>query len=186
MKTLKCDIQYVCKQRNGKPKYWCLTHKAKVSINGEKLKELEKAIQNHKHIRIWYSSLDNEDVSTLYFLIYYFYRWKNIEINLCDITDDEHFFLGSYKEEEIDKLQQRTRKITQEEQKSYYESWKRIENENEDLRIINNQNLTSSSFEYLDRKILSILKEYDKIRYWRLIGECMSKRLCGFYADIFF
>ena len=44
----------------------------------------------------------------------------------------------------------------------------------------------SYSFNYLDSKILDLLKEYKEIKYWKLIAECMSKSLGNFCSDVIF
>ena len=45
----------------------------------------------------------------------------------------------------------------------------------------------SFSFDYLDSKILDIIKNNKDIEYFELIGKCISEKLCGFYIDqIFF
>ena len=65
------------------------------------LTQLEQ--KKEKQIRIWYSLVDNEDVCTLYFLISYVHG-KDIEIFTCDVADKNHFSLGSYSENEIEKF----------------------------------------------------------------------------------
>jgi len=149
-------------------------------------KQLQKLEQcNPKQIRIWYSSLDNEDVCTLYFLNSYFYQ-KNVQILACDVTDKNHFSVGSYTAKEIRPLEKKTIVIKEPEQKQYNDEWIALVEENSDLRVIHNNSLKSVSFDYLDKRILDILKQYESVRYWKLVGKCMEERLCGFYGDIFF
>lgn len=148
----------------------------------EQLKKIEK---DCKTVRIWYSALDNEDVCTLYFLIFYFFS-KDIKIQVCEVSKKDHFSLGSYDTSEISSLLKKTRTLSREEMHTYMKCWQQLECENSDLRILQNGILTSVSFDYLDIQMLNMLKQYDSIRYWAFIGECMSKRLCGFYGDIFF
>lgn len=148
----------------------------------EQLKQLNA---NYDKVRIWYAASDNEDVCTLYFLVSYFYS-KNVEVQVCEVSDKNHFSLGSYSANEVKKIVEKTRVLPKEEQKKYHEIWQKLINENGDLRVLQNGLLTSVAFDYLDSKILSILKQHKSVRYWAFIGECMSKRLCNFYADIFF
>lgn len=147
------------------------------------LEKLEKNLDNK--IRIWYNSCDNEDLCTLYFLIYIL-NSKDIEISTCDVADEIHFGLGTYAKEEVSSLPKNTKVLTKDEQKKYINSWEKLVQENGDLRIVKNNELKSVSFEYLDSKILDILSNYKSIRYWTLVGECMKEKLCGFYIDIFF
>lgn len=153
-----------------------------ISVNSQ-IEELNK-IKN-KNVRIWYSSTDNEDVSTLYFLISHFYK-KDIEVYVCDVADENHFSLGSYSVDEIDSLLFKTRNISVAEKQKYYDRWLKLTEENADIRILQNNTIVSTTFDYLDNKIISILEKYKKMKYWSLVGECMSERLCGFYGDIFF
>lgn len=148
----------------------------------EQLKKLDK---QYEKVRIWYSASDNEDVCTLYFLVSYFYL-RNVEISLCEVSDKEHFSLGSYSVCEVNSLVERTSTLSIEEQKTYHENWQKLIIENSELRVLQDSFLISVSFNYLDLEMLNILKQYQGIRFWTFIGECMSKRLCGFYGDIFF
>lgn len=148
----------------------------------EQLKKLNK---QYEKVRIWYSILDNEDVCTLYFLVSYFYK-QNVEISVCEVSDKDYFSLGSYSTHEVNRLVERTSTLSIEEQKTYHETWQKLVNENNDLRVLQNGVLKSVSFDYLDIERLNIIKQYKNIRYWSFIGECMSKRLCGFYGDVFF
>lgn len=153
-----------------------------ISIKCE-LEKLEKSLDNK--IRIWYNSCDNEDLCTLYFLIYLLSS-KDIEISTCDVADKIHFGLGTYAKDEIPNLAKRTKVLTKNDQKKYIDAWEKLVEENGDLRIVENETLKSLSFEYLDSKILEKLNKYEKIKYWDLIAEFMNERLCGFYADIIF
>lgn len=146
--------------------------------------ELQKLKGNQK-IRIWYSSLDNEDICTLYFLSAYFYD-QNIEILTCDVNSDNHPSLGSYLENEIVVLSKNTTKLTREKQKKYKEIWEVLEEQNGGLRVLENGSLKSVTFHYLDQMILNALKKYKCIRYWTFIGECMKERFANFYGDIYF
>ncbi len=76
---MKCNIQYVGKQRNGVKKYWCTTHKSIASNNkGEELKEClctykelyENEIcidkENIKSIKLVYSNILNQTEGKIY------------------------------------------------------------------------------------------------------------------------
>lgn len=140
--------------------------------------------QNSK-VRIWYSSLDNEDMCTLYFLSDYFYNY-NVEIFICDVANDNHPSLGSYCENEMEELAKKTIKLSKEAQKKYKKIWELLQRQNGELRVLENGELKSKPFRYLDEIILNTLKTYQSIRYWTFIGECMKERLGNFYGDIYF
>ena len=150
------------------------------------LKELEEKVANYQNIRIWYSSLDNEDVCTLYFIINYFSKRRDLNFYICDAYDNEHYSLGSYFAEEVSRLINKTKKLTIKEITNYKDLWDKLECENGDLRIVSNDTLVSYNYDYLDTRIIELLNKYDSIYYWEFIGECLSLRLCNFYGDIFF
>lgn len=153
-----------------------------INVNSQ-IEEIDNI--NDKEVRIWYASSDNEDMCTLYFLVSRLHK-KNIKIYICDVADGNHFSLGSYSADEIHSLLPKTKIILEKEITEYSNTWENLIRENADLRIIKNNSLISVSFEYFDDKILKTLKKLGKTKYWTLVGECMSKRLCGFYGDTFF
>lgn len=146
----------------------------------EKLKSIKE-----KQIRIWYSSLDNEDMCSLYFLISYFYN-KNIDIFICDIANKEHFSFSSYISSEIKELSKNTILLNNKEKRNFKKNWDKLVKENNDLRVLNNGKLMSSSFDYLDSKIINLIKTNKNIEYLELVGKCVSEKLCGFYIDLIF
>lgn len=147
---------------------------------------LRNKVSSYEYIRIWYSSFDNEDVSTLYFLVNFLNQISEFNIYVCDVYDENHFSLGSYDKTEVNMLLDKTCLLTKDIKKKYGDEWTRLEEENGDLRIISDGSLVSYDYEYLDSKIIDLLKKYDSVYYWSFIGECVSLRLCNFYGDIFF
>jgi len=147
---------------------------------------LRNKVSSYKDIRIWYSSFDNEDVSTLYFLINYLNQISEFNIYVCDVYDEKHYSLSSYTDSQINILLDKTCLLTNDIKKKYNDEWIRLEEENGDLRIISDGSLVSYDYEYLDLKIINLLKKYDSVYYWTFIGECVKLRLCNFYGDIFF
>ena len=136
--------------------------------SSQELKSLKEKSKNYKSIRIWYSSIDSEDVSTLYFVINYLSDIENIYI--CDTKPS----LFAYSTQEINALKDKTKKLTKEEIENYKKLWDKLEEENGDLRLLNNSHLESKSYEYLDNKIIENLKQYESVRYGSFIFECMK------------
>lgn len=150
------------------------------------LKKLREKAVNKKSIRIWYSSLDNEDFCTLCFIVNYLSDIENLDIYVCDVSDNEHFSLGGYSVLEVSALVNNTKKLSQIECKYYNDLWDKLEEENGDLRIVFNRSLISCDYNYLDSKIIELLDKNDSVYYWSFVGECLRLRLCNFYGDIFF
>ena len=143
-------------------------------------------IANYNEIRIWYSSCDCEDLNTYYYLVNYLSD-KNKIIYSCDVCNGCNYSLGCYPSYEIDNLLSNTKKLTKEEIANISLSWKQLEKENADLRLIEDNKLVSHDFNFLDNKILKNLNTYkEPVRYYYFVGELMSNKIYGLYADIFF
>lgn len=156
--------------------YW------KINIK-EKIKELEEKIKNNKDVRIWYSKLDNEDICNTYFLIYYLSKYNDINIYLSEIGR-EWGGLGTYSSDEIINLLDRKELLKEKEE--YRNLWIKLEQENSDIRVYENDTIVSHGFNYLDKKILEQLKQYEEISYYTFIGRCMANSICNFCSDVFF
>lgn len=154
----------------------------KVNIN-DKLNELEEKIKINKEIRIWYSNHDNEDVCNMCFLIYYLSEYKDLKIYLSEIGNGWGG-LGAYHPDEIINLVDK--KILLNDINKYKKLWIKLENENSDIRIYENNIINSCNFDYLDNKILKLLEKHDEIKERKLIAECMIERICNNCKDIIF
>lgn len=151
----------------------------------EKIEELNSKLKGVNQVRIWYCSNNGEQLCTLYFLIDYISNYSNIDIYTCDVSDEYCNSLACYSENEIKGLLDLTKKITNIDE--YKKIWKKLEQENNELRVIENNMLVSKPFSYLDNKMINILEKYDKVEYNHFIGgECMKNMLCGIHMDIFF
>lgn len=150
-----------------------------------KLKLLEKVIKKYKEIRIWYSSNDNENMCNVCYLTNYLSTY-NIKIYLCDVIDEGRFALGCYSEKEIEGLLLRTKLLTKDEIEKYIELWDKLEEQNSDIRIIEDNTINSYDFVYLDEKILDLLSDSGSIRYWGLIAKCTMDRIYNFSSDSIF
>lgn len=150
----------------------------------DKLTELKEMITKYSSVRIWYSSKDNEDVCNVLYLINYLSSY-NISIYLCDIYRSDKYYLSSYNKEEIEELTKKSIRLNDKDINCCKEIWSTLVKENKDIRVVES-NIKSYSYNYLDKKIIDILKQNKEIRYWSLVGECLSKRLAGFAMDACF
>jgi len=154
----------------------------KVNVK-EKLKELEEKIKINKDVRIWYSKLDNEDVCTMCFLIYYLSKYDDINIYISEVGRTWGG-LGGYSADEIIHLVDKKELL--ENKNKYKELWKKIEKENSDIRIYENNEIVSHDYKYLDERILELLKQCGEINYYTFVGRCMGNSICNFCGDIYF
>ena len=129
---------------------------------------LVEKIADYDEIRIWYSSCDSEDLNTYYYLVNYLSD-KNKIIYSCDVCNECNFSLGCYSSDEIHKLLLNTKKLMKEEIVNISLSWKQLEKENADLRLVEDNKLVSHNFSFLDNKILKKLKDYkEPVKYFFL------------------
>ena len=80
----------------------------------------------------------------------------------------------------------RIKLLTEVEKNRYINLWHKLETQNSDLRIIENNTIKSYDFDYLDKKILELLSKEETINYWRLIVKCMMEMICNFFFDFYF
>ena len=151
----------------------------------EKIDKLKEILNNYRNVRIWYSSLDSEDYNFFIFIVYLINKInKNITISQLDVgkvkkTDKIKFgaywSLGCYDKLEIEGLLEFEKNLTPEEIKSITKAWKKLEQENSDLRIIENGKIKSVNYEYLDKKILEELSKHNEIDETRLVVDLMLR-----------
>ena len=121
----------------------------------------------------------------MYFLVNYLQQ-KEKKIYICDTFKTDYQHLSSYKETKIKKLLNNTHELTRNEIEEISNKWGKLYNENKDIRVIENKNIKSHTFKYLDDKILQLLFKLGSISYFELIGLCIKNKICGFCGDCIF
>ena len=95
--------------------------------------------------------------------------------------------MGSYDSIKIEKLLLNTKKLNNDEINNICLIWQKLLKENGDLRLLENNELVSRSFDFLDNVILEYLSLYDEpVKYYSFIGILISKELFGIRGDLFF
>ena len=153
----------------------------------EKIIKLKEKLKEYDKVRIWYSSQDSEDTNFFLFLVYLINKInKNIIIKQIDVgkvkkTNKIKFgatwSLGCYDEKEVEGLLEFEEELSNEQIQNISNKWKKLEIENEDLRLIENKKLKSKKYKYLDEKILEVLSEYKEIDELKLIVELMLREM---------
>lgn len=152
----------------------------------EEYTKLVKKLANYDEIRIWYSSCNCEDVNTYYYIVNYLSN-KNKIIYSCDVCNECDFSLGCYTSDDIEELLLNTKKLTEEEIINIGLRWKQLEEENADLRLIEDNKLVSHNFNFLDNKILEKLSIYkEPVKYYSFVGDLISNKMYGLGSDLFF
>lgn len=138
-------------------------------------KDLEESVKNNNKIRIW--TTHNQIDSYLMFL-YVCNYFSNIDSNLyvlfSDEFDKECPSPSCMNEKELEELSKLEHKLTKEEIKKYSNEWKEIINDNLDMRIIENNNVKSVTFDYYNDIILNKLNELGEVKMVSLVGRLMS------------
>ena len=147
---------------------------------------LDSKIKENNDIRLWYSSSDNENMCNLCFLIFYLSKYKDINVYICDVSDEYHWALGTYSCDEIEGLLHKTTLLDSNTRVEYELLWQKLSKENADIRVIDNNTIASYNFDYLDKLILNLLKECGEISFEMFIIKCMMNHFCHFYVDIFY
>ena len=104
--------------------------------------------------------------------------FSNIDSNLyvlfSDEFDKECPSPSCMNEKELEELSKLEHKLTKEEIKKYSNEWKEIINDNLDMRIIENNNVKSVTFDYYNDIILNKLNELGEVKMVSLVGRLMS------------
>lgn len=135
----------------------------------EKLIELSK---NAKKIRVWSSHLDSDDYCLLLFICNLLkdknisvifseeFRFSATTISCCDANDILNF---ENKEHILKKY----------EIEDYCNEWKKVIDENSELRFMINGNIVSCNIDYFDNKMLDRLKELGEIPINQFVASLM-------------
>ena len=143
----------------------------------EKIDKLQQLINSDNvDIRIWTSHYEINSYLLFLYLCNYLENIKtNIFVVFSDEYDKEYYSPASMNIEELEALTNLEHKLTKEEVCKYSLEWKKIENTNCDLRILEDKKIKLVSYDYLNEKILNKLKQLGKTRVSILTGNIMSK-----------
>ena len=135
----------------------------KIDIN-EEINKLKEKVKKYKEIRIWYSTIDNEQLCNLHYIIDLFKDY-DIKIHTIDVGKENIWSVACFHQSEVKKLLKYDYILTNEDKNKYIKNWNKLLKENKDIRIIDNNNLKSYNYDYLDNKIKDILKETGESKY---------------------
>lgn len=154
----------------------------------KKIKILLSKVKENEDIRFWYSSINSEDVCFISYALYLINKhYSNKNIMIIDAYDKNMPTLGSFLLDEIKELLNIEKKLSNEVINDLVSNWKKLENQNSNLRLLNNGKLESFSYNYLDTKILNALSKYDEVDIYSFVGiEFMPKGFCSIYGDLIF
>ena len=165
----------------------------------EKIDKLKEKLKTHDTIRIWYSSMDSEDYNFFTFTVYLINKIKKgITIKTINVGTIEPkgkivptWSVSCYLSEEIKALLKFEKQLSKEEINDISNEWIKLENENADLRIIENKKLKSANYKFLDDIVLEELSKYKETDEIKLVAELMKRErdygdIGGLYGTLIF
>ncbi len=156
------------------PKKLCISEK-NYCVKGETYKIIDNINKRNK-IRVWSG---HRDIYSYLILLYVSSIIKKYNYELyvvyCDEYNKDYPSISVMNEEEIKKLIKLEHKLSIEEIEGNYNIWKRLIDENEALRVLEDGIVKSVSLDYYDDYILDTLKDLGKVKICQLIGRLMQE-----------
>lgn len=137
-------------------------------------KDLEESVKNNNKIRIWTT---HKQIDSYLMFLYICNFISNTDTDLyalfSDEFDKEYYSPSCMNEKELEELSKLEHKLSKEEIKKYSNEWKEILNDNQDMRIIEDNKVKSVTFDYYNDIILNKLNELGEVKVVRLVGRLM-------------
>lgn len=137
--------------------------------------DLEKSVKNNNKIRIWTT---HKQIDSYLMFLYVCNYFSNTESDLYVLFSDEFdkncYSPSCMNENELEELSKLEHRLIKEEIKKYSNEWKKIINDNLDMRIIENNKVKSVTFDYYNDTILDKLNEFGEVKMVGLVGRLMS------------
>lgn len=135
-----------------------------------------KNIVNKNKIRIW---TGRKDIYSYLIMLYISNVVKKYDYDLyvlyCDEYDENYPSPSVMNEEELRLLSKLEHKLSVKEINDNAKIWNDLINKNTDLRVIDNNDIKSVSFDFYDNFILDTLKIMGKVKISSLVGKLMQK-----------
>lgn len=141
----------------------------------ESIDKLNSYIQNNKDIRIWTSHYEiNSYLLMMYICNYLHDKDCNIYVVFSDEYNKDCYSPACMNAHELNKLKDLEHKLNKNEINSYSSKWLDIVNENSDIRLLEDNNVKSVSYDYLNDYILIKLKKLGSTKISKLTIEIMK------------
>ena len=141
----------------------------------ESIDKLKSYIQNNKDIRIWTS---HYEINSYLLMLYICNYLQNKDCNIYVVFSDEYnkdcYSPTCMNAPELNKLKDLEHKLNKNEINSYSSKLLDIVNENSDIRLLEDNNVKSVSYDYLNDYILIKLKKLGSTKISKLTIEIMK------------
>lgn len=143
-----------------------------------------KSFNEVNKIRVWSSHLDCDDYCLLLFICNFFGD-KNISVVYSEECNWYATTCTKLTEKEIEKLLKKEHILKQYEIDQYKEEWKKIVDENTELRFMVNGSVKSVDIDYFDSEIIERLRILGEINIYSLVADLMTNPIVPFvhYSD---
>ena len=135
-----------------------------------KLKEL---VNKCEKIRVWSSHFDSDDYCLL-LLICYLFKNKEISAIFSEEYDYSAVRVSAVSEKEISELEKREHVLTEKQKEDYINEWKKIVEDNKELRYMDNGKVVSCDIDIFDNEIINRLEKTGKVYIFKLVGDIMG------------
>lgn len=129
-------------------------------------------------IRVWSSHLNCDEYCLLLYICYLFPD-KTISVVFAEELNWYCKTVGMTSPQEVEELIKREHILTRDEISDYLAKWKKIKDENSQLRHIVNGEVMGVTFDYFDKEILEYLCNCGEIRFIAFIGELTANSVIG-------
>lgn len=152
-----------------------INHKFDVIESMENLnKELDDAIKRNNNIRIWSTHKESESYLTFIYVCNYLINSNcNIYVMFSDEYDNECYSPACMNELKLKELTKLEHKLSKEEIFKYAIEWKKVVEDNSNMRVMENNKVKSVSLDYYDDIILNKLSEFKEIKTVSLTANLM-------------
>jgi len=153
-----------------------INHKFDVLESMENLnKELDDVIKRNSKIRIWSTHQESESYLTFIYVCNYLFNSNcDISVMFSDEYDKECYSPACMNEPELKELIKLEHKLSKEEIFEYMLEWKKVVEDNSDMRVMENNKVKSVSFDYYNDIILKKLSELGEIKTVSLTANLMT------------
>ncbi len=142
----------------------------------EAINSLNKSIDNKEEFRIWTSHYEiNSYLLLLYMCNYLKNKDCNIYVVFSDEYDKEIYSPAWLRHNELELALKVERKLSIEEIDNYAKEWIKVYNSNTDMRILENKEVKSVSFDYYNDMILDKLKSLGEVKLIKITGIIMQE-----------
>lgn len=152
-----------------------INHKFDVIQTMENLnRELDDAIKRNNKIRIWSTRQEIESYLTFIYVCNYLFNSNcDIYVMFSDEYDKECHSPACMREKELEALTKLEHKLSKEEIFEYAIEWKKVVEDNLDMRVMENDKVKSVSLDYYNDIILNRLSELGEIKSVSLSANLM-------------